>query len=60
VLTVQLTGKLAKDRQANELVKLPNEPIGQLLVFRTFDTIAYGLIVNASQSISVGDSVVNP
>lgn len=60
VLTVQLTGKLAKDRQANELVKLPNEPIGQLLVFRTFDNIAYGLIVDASQSISVGDSVVNP
>ncbi len=60
VLTVQLTGKLAKDRQTNELVKLPNEPIGQLLVFRTFDTISYGLIVDASQSISVGDSVVNP
>lgn len=60
VLTVQLTGKLAKDRQANELVKLPNEPIGQLLVFRTFDNISYGLIVDASQSISVGDSVVNP
>lgn len=60
VLTVQLTGKLAKDRQANEVVKLPNEPIGQLLVFRTFDNISYGLIVDASQSISVGDSVVNP
>ena len=60
VLTVQLTGKLAKDRQANEMVKLPNEPIGQLLVFRTFDNISYGLIVDATQSISVGDSVVNP
>ncbi|MBA3479415.1 MAG: LysM peptidoglycan-binding domain-containing protein [Lautropia sp.] len=60
VLTVQLTGRLAKDREANELVKLPNEPIGQLLVFRTFDNIAYGLIVDASQSISVGDSVANP
>jgi nucleoid-associated protein YgaU len=60
VLTVQLTGRVAKDRQANEFVKLPNEPIGQLLVFRTFDNISYGLIVDASQSISVGDAVVNP
>jgi hypothetical protein len=60
VLTVQLTGKLAKDRQTNEMIKLPNEPIGQLLVFRTFDNISYGLIVDASQSITVGDSVVNP
>jgi len=60
VLTVQQTGKLVKDRGVNQLVKLPNEPIGQLLVFRTFDTISYGLIVEASQSISVGDTVVNP
>jgi hypothetical protein len=60
VLTVELSGRLAKDRQANELVKLPNEPIGQLLVFRALDKIAYGLVVEASQPISVGDSVVNP
>jgi hypothetical protein len=60
VLTVELSGRIAKDRQANEMVKLPNEPIGQLLVFRTFDKIAYGLVVEASQPISVGDSVVNP
>ncbi len=60
VLEIQLTGRLAKDRETNELVKLPNEPIGQLLVFRTFDTISYGLIVDATQSISVGDTVINP
>lgn len=60
VLSVQLTGALAKDRQTNELIKLPNEPIGQLLVFRTFDTISYSLIVDASQAISVGYLVVNP
>ncbi len=60
VLTVELSGRLAKDRQANEMVKLPNEPIGQLLVFRAFDKIAYGLVVEASQPISVGDSVINP
>ena len=60
VLTVQQTGKLTKDREKNEMVKLPNEPIGQLLVFRTFDNISYGLIVDASQAITVGDAVVNP
>lgn len=60
VLTIQLTGRLAKDREINELVKLPNEPIGQLMVFRTFENISYGLIVDATQSISVGDTVINP
>jgi nucleoid-associated protein YgaU len=60
VMSVQLSGRVVKDRETNETVTLPNEPIGQLLVFRTFDTISYGLIVDASQSISVGDSVKNP
>lgn len=60
VMSVQLRGRLARDRETNEMVKLPNEPIGQLLVFRTFDRISYGLIVDATQSISVGDAVQNP
>ena len=60
VMSVQLRGRLARDRETNEMVKLPNEPIGQLLVFRTFDRISYGLIVDATQSISVGDTVQNP
>ena len=60
VMSVQLSGRVARDRETNEMVKLPNEPIGQLLVFRTFDKISYGLIVDATQSISVGDAVLNP
>lgn len=60
VMSVQLRGRLAPDRETKEMVKLPNEPIGQLLVFRTFERISYGLIVDATQSISVGDTVQNP
>lgn len=60
VMSVQLRGRVARDRETNEWIKLPNEPIGQLLVFRTFDKISYGLIVDATQSISVGDTVQNP
>jgi len=29
-------------------------------VFRVFDKIAYGLIMDASHAISVGDDVTNP
>jgi hypothetical protein len=60
VLAVQLTGREILDRETKERIRLPNEPIGQLLVFRSFDRVSYGLVVAASQAISVGATVTNP
>ena len=44
---------------ANEL-KLPDERIGLLMIFRTFDRISYGLIMNSSDAIYTLDSVQTP
>ena len=52
-----ITDRTAPD---HEKVVLPDEPIGHLLVFRVFDKIAYGLVMEASHPISVGDDVTNP
>ena len=41
-------------------VKLPNERVGTLLVFKSFDRVSYGLIIGASNVISVQDVVHNP
>jgi hypothetical protein len=60
VLAVQMTGRQVLDRETKEMIRLPNEPIGQLLVFRSFDRVSYGLVVAASQAISVGATVTNP
>ncbi len=63
VLAIQHRGRIVADREADrrgELVKLPDESVGHLLVFRVFDKIAYGLVMDASQPISVGDAVSNP
>jgi nucleoid-associated protein YgaU len=62
VLAVSERGRTVTDREAPkpEKVVLPDRPVGHLLVFRVFDKIAYGLVMEASESISVGDGVSNP
>lgn len=41
-------------------VKLPDERIGLLMVFRTFDRVSYGLIMNTSGSVYTSDAVHTP
>jgi hypothetical protein len=60
VLAIQQLGRTVVDRETKETVKLPDESVGHLLVFRTFDRISYGLVMDASRPISVGDVVTNP
>jgi LysM repeat protein len=41
-------------------VALPSERAGTFMVFKTFDNISYGLIMEATDVIRVGDKVQNP
>lgn len=62
VLAIRQRGAVVVDRESEkrELIKLPDESTGHLLVFRVFDKIAYGLIMDASRAVSIGDTVVSP
>lgn len=62
VLGIAHRGGTITDRTGSqrERIVLPDEPIGHLLVFRVFDKIAYGLVMDASHPITVGDDVANP
>jgi hypothetical protein len=41
-------------------VQLPDERAGTFMVFKTFDQISYGLIMEAKDVIRVADRVANP
>ena len=60
VLAVHTQGAVVKDRNTQELVKLPDERRGILMVFRTFEKVSYGLILRAEAPLQVGDVVKNP
>jgi LysM repeat protein len=42
------------------LMQLPNERNGLLMVFRTFDRVSYGLILEITDGVRVGDRLVSP
>lgn len=42
------------------MLKLPDERNGLLMVFRTFEKLSYGLVLEISDGVKVGDRLVNP
>jgi hypothetical protein len=48
------------DRLGAKRVQLPSERTGTFMVFKTFDNISYGLIMEATNLIQVGDKIQNP
>lgn len=60
VLTVFQAGKVIKDSVKGGKVKLPDEMSGTVMIFKTYDRISYGLIMEATQAIHIHDAVRNP
>ncbi len=60
VLAIYKRGALARDRIANETIRLPSERAGLLMVFRTFEKLSYGLVLSTERPLSVNDEVRNP
>ena len=60
VLTVWQSGETVDDRFGGGSVRLPDEEAGTIMVFKTYDRISYGLVMEATQAIHVHDTVRNP
>jgi hypothetical protein len=60
VLSVFQTGDVVRDRVRGGKVRLPDEDAGTVMVFKSYDRISYGLVMEATQTIHVLDAVRNP
>ncbi|HHO69286.1 MAG TPA: LysM peptidoglycan-binding domain-containing protein [Gammaproteobacteria bacterium] len=63
VLAVYQAGETIRDQvsgRKKDIVKLPDERAGLVMVFRTFDKVSYALVMKATSALHVGDRVKNP
>jgi hypothetical protein len=62
VLALLETGATVQDRTVGgrEWVKLPDERIGEMFVFRVFERISYALIMRVTKPVKVGDRFTQP
>jgi hypothetical protein len=63
VFQIYQTGDIIADQVSDaptDVVKLPDEKAGLLMVFRTFDKVSFGLIMKATSALHVGDRIRTP
>lgn len=60
ILAIYKSGKVVRDKVNRERVQLPPEKAGLLMVFRSFEKMSYGLVLETEEALRVGDNVQNP
>ncbi len=60
VLAVLKAGNMVRDPVTGETIELPSERAGLLMVFQAYENMSYGLVLQATRPLSVGDKVTNP
>lgn len=60
VLAIYKAGEVVRDRVKGGKVVLPDERAGLLMVFRTFEKVSFGLVLEADRALAVNDKVRNP
>ncbi len=60
VFAVYKRGARIRDRIGGGRVQLPDERAGLLMVFRAFEKVSLGLVLEADQGLAVNDKIRNP
>jgi len=60
VLAIDQAGQEVKDPISEKMVRLPDTRAGVLMVFAVYDRASFGLVLEATRALRVGDKLVNP
>ncbi|RMF20093.1 MAG: LysM peptidoglycan-binding domain-containing protein [Gammaproteobacteria bacterium] len=60
VLAVYKKGEQVKDPYTKDILQLPSERAGIMMIFRVFDKVSYGLILRAERPLAILDEVRKP
>jgi len=61
VLRLYRAGRIVSDRtDGHKPVKLPDERYGTLFVFRMFEHVSYGLVMQVTDTVQIGDAARTP
>lgn len=55
VFDIMRQGEVVRDPINNQLIRLPEEQGGMMMVFRVFDRMSYALVMEATNTMNVGD-----
>ncbi len=60
VLAVEQRGELVDDPRTGEMLRLPGEDAGLVMVVRPYEKMSYGLVMQATRTLAVGDRLHTP
>ena len=60
VFSVYQQGELVRDPKTKETVKLPNQNVATVMIFKTFDSFSYAYVLDSALPIKVGAAIQTP
>ena len=60
IFAISEVGEVVKDPITDQIIQLPDSRGGLVMIFRTFEKMAFGLVLQADRALHVGDKVHAP
>ena len=60
VFNIYQQGEVVQDIKTKKPITLPQEQIGSLMIFKTFDHLSYAYVLESTNPIKVGASIQSP